>query len=83
MYWVFGEKLEKEKLKKRIFLFLNYLKENPGSAFIILFMILLIICAFLLIGKNEKTAESVANWAYLFLIIGVIIKFIEMKKTND
>jgi hypothetical protein len=82
MYWVFGEKLEEKKLRKRISLFVNYLKKNPGSGFIILFMILLMSCAFLLIGKNEKAAESMANWAYLFLVIGVIIKFIEMRKSK-
>jgi hypothetical protein len=39
-------------------------------------------CAFLLIGKNARTAESVANWAYLFLVIGLVIKFIEMRKSE-
>jgi hypothetical protein len=71
---------EKEKLKRKIALFLDYLKQNPGSGFVILFVILLIICAFLLIGKNEKAAENVANWAYLFLVIGVITKVIEFKR---
>ena len=82
MYWISDERGEKKKLRKRIFLFLNYLKENPGSGFIILFMILLMSCAFLLIGKDEKAAGRVANWAYLFLVIGVIIKFIEMRKSK-
>ena len=69
-------------MRQRIFLFLNYLKENPGSGFIILFMVLLIACAFLLVGKNEKAAGSIANWAYLFLIMGVIIKFIEVRRSK-
>lgn len=74
--------MEKEELKKRIVLFLNYLKGSPGSGFIILFIILLISCVFLLIGNNGKAAERVANWAYLFLVIGAIIKFIETKRSK-
>ncbi len=82
MYWVLVEKEEKEELKKRIVLFLNYLKGSPGSGFIILFIILLISCAFLLVGNNGKAAERVASWAYLFLVIGAIIKFIETKRSK-
>ncbi len=71
--------LEEEELRRQILLFLNYLRRNPGSGFIILFMILLIICAFLVMWKNEKAAEILANWAYVLLVIGVIIKFVELK----
>ncbi len=80
MCWVSCEIPEKAELTRRILLFLNYLRENTGSGFVTIFMILLMTCAFLLIGKNEKAAESVANWAYLFLVIGVIIKVIELRK---
>lgn len=48
-----------------------YIKEKPSAPFIIGFMILLIICAFLLIFKHEKTAERAANIAYFSLVIGV------------
>lgn len=56
----------------------HYLKKNPGSGFILVFMFLLAVCAFLLIHRREKIAEQVANWAYLSLVIGVIIKFVRM-----
>ncbi len=81
MYCASWEALE-ERLKKEIFRFLNYLKENPGSGFIILFMILLITCAFLLIVRNENAAEILAGWAYLFLVVGVIVKIIELRKNK-
>lgn len=54
-----------------------YFKEKPGAPFIITFMILLMSCAFLLIFKKEKIAEAVANWAYLFLVVGVIIELVQ------
>ena len=80
MHWLFGWETAKEKVKMRILMFLKYLRENPGSGFVILFMILLIICAFLLAGKSEKAARILANWAYLFLIIGLVMKLVEMKR---
>ena len=58
--------------------FYNYLKKNPGSGFVLVFMFLLILCAFLLIFKQERLAEDIANWAYLSLVIGVVIKFVRM-----
>ena len=81
MYWLFGLDMEKEKVKMRILMFFKYLKESPGSGFIILFMVLFIICAFLLSGNSEKTSKILANWAYLFLLIGVVIKLIELKRS--
>lgn len=51
-----------------------YIKERPSSPFIIGFMALLIICAFLLIFKAEKAAEQLANIAYFALVIGVGIE---------
>lgn len=55
-----------------------YIKEKPSAPFIIGFMILLIICAFLLIFKHEKTAERVANIAYFSLVIGVGIEVYQL-----
>ena len=67
-------------MKMRILVFFKYLRESPGSGFIILFMILLITCAFLLAWESENIAKILANWAYLFLIIGVVMKLIEVKR---
>jgi len=80
MYRVLGKKSEKEELKKKISLFLNQLKDNPISGFVILFMVILMGCAFLLIGENERAAEGAVNWAYSFLVIGVIIGLVGREK---
>ena len=67
-------------MKREIALFLDYLKRNLGSGFVILFMILLMTCAFLLIGENERAAEGAVNWAYSFLVIGIIMGLVEGKR---
>lgn len=58
----------------------SYIKEKPSAPFIVGFMILLIMCAFLLIFKAEKTAEQLANIAYFSLVIGVGIEVYRMIK---
>ena len=63
--------------------YLRYLKKNPGSGFILAFMFLLIVCAFLLVFGQEKIAGGVANWAYLFLVIGVAIKLVRVLKERE
>jgi hypothetical protein len=45
-----------------------------------LFMILLLSCAFLLIIKLEPVAEQIANIAYFLLVIGVGIEFYQLMK---
>jgi hypothetical protein len=40
----------------------------------------LVLCPFLLIFKKEAIAEKAAIWAYMFLVVGVIQMFIEVKK---
>lgn len=60
--------------------FLIYIKQEPADGFIIAFMLLLVICAFLLICKLDLIAEQFANIAYFALVIGVIIKFIKLIK---
>ncbi len=45
---------------------------------VLLFMVLLIICAFFLILQLEPVAEQLANIAYFALVIGVVIKFVKM-----
>ena len=62
---------------------LDYLKKNPGSGFVLVFMLLLITCAFLLILKQENIVEQVAKWAYLSLVIGVIIKFVRLIRERE
>ena len=62
---------------------LHYLKENPGSGFVLAFMFLLIVCAVLLIFGQEKIAGGVSNWAYLFLVIGVVIKLIRILRERE
>lgn len=57
-----------------------YIKERPSAPFIIAFMVLLIICAFLLIFKAEKAAEQLANIAYFSLVVGVGIELYQMIK---
>lgn len=57
-----------------------YLKGNHGSDFILLFMVLLVCSTILLIFKKEDIAEKLANYGYVLLIIGVILKFIEFNK---
>lgn len=61
----------------------EYFKEKPSAAFIIGFMALLMICAFLLIFKVEKAAEQIANIAYFSLVIGVGIEAYQMIKHGN
>jgi hypothetical protein len=60
-----------------------YIKEKPSAPFIIAFMALLVICAFLLIFKSEKAAEHVANIAYFSLVIGVGIEIYHTIKHGE
>lgn len=58
---------------------IQYHKANLSSAFILDFMLLLVLCAFLLMIQEPvatKIAEQFANLAYFLLVIGVIIKTI-------
>lgn len=57
-----------------------YVREKPSAPFIIAFMVLLIICAFLLILKAEEAAEQLANIAYFSLVIGVGIEVYQLMK---
>lgn len=57
-----------------------YFHEKPSAPYIMLFMILLLSCAFLLIIKLEPVAEQIANIAYFLLVIGVGIEFYQLMK---
>ncbi len=58
----------------------HYFQEKPSAPYIMLFMILLLSCAFLLIIKLEPVAEQVANIAYFLLVVGVGIEFYQLMK---
>lgn len=58
----------------------RYFQEKPSAPYIMLFMILLLSCAFLLIIKLEPVAEQVANIAYFLLVVGVGIEFYQLMK---
>ena len=60
-----------------------YIKERPSAPFIIAFMALLIICAFLLIFEHENTAERAANIAYFLLVIGVGMEIYQLIKYGE
>src|SRR3990172_5263875 len=60
-----------------------YFQEKPSAPYIISFIALLMSCAFLLILKLEPVAEQVANVAYLLLVIGVGIEFVQMVRERD
>jgi hypothetical protein len=59
-----------------------YFQAKPSAPFILSFMGLLMVCAFLLIFKLEKAAEHVANVAYFALVIGVGIEVYQLIKTG-
>jgi hypothetical protein len=50
----------------------RYLRDNPGSSFVIGFQILMLACAGLLLLGNSVWAEGVAVAAYFSLVIGVV-----------
>lgn len=65
---------------------IDWLKRREFSdKCILLFIALLMMCAFLLILHLEPIAEQLANIAYFSLVIGVVIKFVKFireEKTN-
>lgn len=65
--------LKKQSNTLRKFL-IRYHKTNLSSAFILDFMLLLVLCALLLMVKAERIAEQIANLAYFLLVIGVVMK---------
>ena len=76
-------------LKRQIITFrkflIRYHKTNLSSAFILDFMLLLVLCAFLLMIKRfiaDWIAEQLANLAYLLLVFGVTMKAIQFFKES-
>jgi len=57
-----------------------------SAPYIILFMALLVLCAFLLILKLDPIAEQVANIGFFLLVIGIGIElrqFLKEKKAEE
>jgi len=54
----------------------KYLRENLGAPFIIVFQVLLLVCAGLLVLGNSMWAEEVAVGAYFSLVVGVVLQSI-------
>jgi len=52
----------------------SYIKENPGAPFIIGFIILLVAAAIALAVNMEGTANTLAEYAYYSLVIGVLLQ---------
>ncbi|MBA7708376.1 hypothetical protein ES703_117274 [subsurface metagenome] len=61
---------------------IRYHKTMLASAFILDFMLLLVLCAFLFMIKAEWMAKQLANLAYFLLLIGVIMKAIQFFKES-
>jgi len=71
----------KPQTNKLAFGAIEWVKQREFSdKCILLFMVLLIMCAFLLILKLEPVAEQLANIAYFALATGIIIKFVKFIK---
>jgi len=60
----------------------KYFQDKLCAPYIIGFMVLLILCAFLLIFKLEPVAEEMANIAYFLLVVGVGVEFYQMVKNK-
>jgi len=78
-FWLYFEYFFLFKLKLP-YSVVKFFHKDFARLFIVMFMILLILCAFLLIFKKEKIAEEAANVAYFLLVIGVVIEFILMMR---
>jgi len=58
----------------------KYLKENLGAPCIIGFMTLLLSCAVLLSMGHTLQANTIAEYAYYLLVIGVILQLVSFTK---
>ena len=74
-------------LKRQVTTFRKFLvryhKTNLSSAFVLDFMLLLVLCAFLLTVKESIAtwiADRLASLAYFLLAVGVIMKIVQIRK---
>lgn len=68
----------RRKLRPFIIKKWKYFEEKPSAPYIIGFIILLTLCAFLLILHLEPVAEEIATIAYFLLVVGVGIEFYQL-----
>jgi hypothetical protein len=54
----------------------DYVKANPGTPFVLAFMILLLSAAALLAIGRPNDADNVANYAFYSLVLGITIQVI-------
>ncbi len=54
----------------------DYFKANPGTLFILAFMILLLSAAALLAIGRPNDADNVANYAFYSLVLGIAIQVV-------
>lgn len=54
--------------------FFDYLLENWGAPFVVGFMVLLSVAAGCLAFGDERFAEVLAEYAYYFLVVGVLLQ---------
>ena len=61
----------------------SYFNEKKSAPYIIVFMIILILCAIFLFFKLETEAGDLSIIGYFILVIGVSVEFIEIKKSKE
>jgi hypothetical protein len=54
----------------------NYFKANPGTPFILAFMILLLSAAALLATGRPNDANNIADYAFYSLVLGIAIQIV-------
>jgi hypothetical protein len=60
-----------------------FFRQNPGAPFIILFQLLLLVCAVLSIGGYSNSADEVAVYAYNFLVVGVVLQLVSFLQHGE
>lgn len=61
----------------------RYLYKNFGVPFVIIFQLLLLICAILLINGYSYLANEVVIYAYYSLAIGVVLQLVSFLRHRD
>ena len=61
----------------------RYFRKNFGAPFVIIFQLLLLVCAVLLIRGYSNLANEVATYAYYSLVIGVVLQLVSFLRHRD